>query len=307
MSNNKQDYEEVWNTVSETTELDIFKAYGVLEEPEDKGETPEQDPKPDSIPTDGSPATSAATQPEAASVSGEADPKSEDQCLESKQESGGTGGTVRTEAGLIDPETGEVVEESFILAKLGWTEMPDLPNQPTAAQIEQFEDKVDQLVDRVLGYEEKAARYRAAAEARCKHLDGAAAFWTENFLIPMAKKLGPHKLKKFKSGANAGQYNGKTMNLASGSIGFTKAGGWGAPDSDLIKAHIKKVGIENFESINAKDSVSYDYQKLIAELNAGNLKQIPGTKYSAPDEFAKVEIKIPTAPKKKEEAKNGNQ
>ena len=68
---------------------------------------------------------------------------------------------VSTEQGLIDPETGELLEPSFILEKLGWTEMPALNNDSTDAVIRDFESKLDQMVDRVLSCQEKPADSQA--------------------------------------------------------------------------------------------------------------------------------------------------
>jgi len=355
VSNNKQDYEEVWNTVSETTELDIFKAYGVLEEPEDKGETPEQDPKPDSIPTDTSPATSAIDQPEAASASGEVkkklakelvqtlglatqpviseepassakpqmlsgdggtdDPKSQSSTsvvdaaqgqesqMDASADDDGGGGPVITEAGLIDPETGEILEPSLILKKFGWTEYPKLGKMATVEELASFEEKLDQVADKILSHMERASRYRAAAELKCKPYDGAAAFWHEQFFVPMSKMLGPHKLQKTKTG----KYKSKTMVLNSGCVKFTKGGGWSIYDSAMLKEHIKKTGLEAFKIIEAKEVVQYSHSKCISALNKGKLKDLPGTQHKAIDDFATVKLVAPGAADSKEEADNGDE
>lgn len=334
MSNNKQIYEEVWNTVEQTTELDIFKAYGVLEEPEDKKE---EDPKSTTDTTSAPLADvlSADTMSQPVSADGEASPKpaspdvdaspapggdggtdspkslsasdaaqGQESPMDANVDNGGDGGPIRTEAGLIDPDTGELLEPSFIMEKFGWTEYPKLGKMATVDELAIFEEKLDQVADKILSHMEKAARYRAAAELKCKPYDGAAAFWHEQFFVPMSKMLGPHKLQKNK----AGKYKSKTMVLNSGCVKFTKGGGWSIHDSAMLKEHIKKTGLEAFKIIEAKEVIQYSHPKCISALNKGKLKDLPGTMHKAIDDFATVKLVAPGAPEpKEEEADNGDQ
>lgn len=198
---------------------------------------------------------------------------------------GGLTEPVKTDAGLIDPETGELVSESLIMRKFGWTEMPSLPEKPTKEQLDAYQDKIDQIGDRVLNHRERAARYRAQAEERCKPLDSAADFWDDNFVKPMAKALGKHRMP----------VKGKTLHLPSCSVKYTQSGGAYVHDSDLVKKHIFATGMDKFAAIEAELVVSYDYSKLIAALNRGTLKDIPGTGMKPKDPLAKVTVVSPSA------------
>lgn len=209
---------------------------------------------------------------------------------------------VETDQGLIDPDTGEVLEPSFILRKFGWTEMPALGKDPTHEELAHFEAQLDQLVDKVLSHQERTARYRAACEQRCKPYDEAAKFWTEQFLVPLSKQLAPYRLRK-----NAkGEYKGKTLTLNSGCVKFVKSGGAFVHDAELVKQHIQEVGLSAFAAVGARTVVQYNYPKLISALNKGVLKDIPGTGIEPMDEFARVKVVTPKASvtEPKEESEN---
>ncbi|MDE2100184.1 MAG: hypothetical protein KGL39_23210 [Patescibacteria group bacterium] len=211
---------------------------------------------------------------------------------------------IRTEAGLIDPETGENIDPSFIFRKFGWTEMPALSKDSSPEEIAQFEAKLDQVVDRVCSYRERTARWTAANELRCKPYNGAADFYEEQFIRPMARALAPHRLKTFQSGKKKGQYNGKTMALCSGAVSFRSAGGWKIFDALLVKKHIAENGIEKFKAIDAEVTVTYDYNKLLSALNSGLLKDVGGTRKEAKDELAKVSVVSPKAATQPEESQD---
>lgn len=199
--------------------------------------------------------------------------------------------TVRTEAGVVDPETGELVDESFIKRKFGWTELPVLAADATYEQIAAFERRLDEVVDRASSHKERAARYRSNCEARCAPLDKAAAFYEREFIVPMARMLAPHKLKTNKHG----EYTSKTLVLESGSISFKKGGGAAVSDRDQLAAHIEKVGLESFKDIKAERKVSWDSAKLLAALNKGVLKDLPGTTVLPVDHFATTTLVLSSA------------
>lgn len=203
----------------------------------------------------------------------------------------------RTDAGLIDPETGEIIEPSLILKKLGWTELPSLGPNPTPAEINEFEARLDDVVDRACSHRERAARYRAACEARCKPLDSAAEFWFEQFIRPMAKMLAPHRLKKNKKGG----YSTKTLTLQSGLVKFSKKGGAYVHDAKLLKEFINRDGVEKYKAIEAERAIVYSHNKLIAALNKGTLKNLPGTGIKPPDELAEVKLALPGATESQQE------
>ncbi|MBX9937685.1 MAG: hypothetical protein K2Y32_00445 [Candidatus Obscuribacterales bacterium] len=192
----------------------------------------------------------------------------------------------RTEAGLVDPETGEVIEPSFILQKFGWTELPVLRDGATKEQVDAFEQKLDQVVDRAYGHLEKAARYRAACEARCKPYDGAAQFYFEQFIQPMARMLAKYRLKTNKKG----EFVGKTMTLPSGPVKFSQTGGAQIFDREKIVEHIKAKGFEAFKNINARPSVDFNSRTLLSLINKGALTDIPGTKVVPKDPLGKCSL-----------------
>jgi hypothetical protein len=202
----------------------------------------------------------------------------------------------RTEAGLVDPETGEVIEASFILQKFGWTELPVLKADATREQVAAFEEKLDQVLDRMCGHLEKAARYRAACEKRCAPYDGAAKFYDEQFVQPMARMLAVHKLKRNKKG----DFAEKTLVLASGMVKFTQGGGASIFDRNAIVKHLKERGLEHFKAINAREGVDFDSRKLLSLINKGELKDIPGTKLLPKDPLAKCKVVLPGAIEKEE-------
>ncbi|MDE1971138.1 MAG: hypothetical protein KGI50_06230 [Patescibacteria group bacterium] len=202
-------------------------------------------------------------------------------------------GEVKTEAGLIDPETGEIIEPSFIMRKLGWNELPLLSQNPTPAELDAFEAKLDQVVDRELGHREKVARWTAANEKRCEPFNKAADFWEQNFVIPMSKQLAPHRLPKYKTGKKQGEYSNKTLRLASGCIRFHAGGGAHIHDQELIKAHILKEGVDKFKSINARQEIVYDSRKLLSALNKGVFKDFPGTGMKPSEPLATVKVISP--------------
>lgn len=204
----------------------------------------------------------------------------------------------RTEAGLVDPETGEVIEASFILQKFGWTELPVLKADATREQVAAFEEKLDQVLDRMCGHLEKAARYRAACEKRCAPYDGAAKFYDEQFVQPMARMLAVHKLKRNKKG----DFAEKTLVLDSGLVKFTQGGGASIFDRNAIVKHLKERGLEHFKAINARDGVDFDSRKLLSLINKGELKDIPGTKLLPKDPLAKCKVVLPGAVEKEEDS-----
>lgn len=273
-------YNAVWNTIEESSEVaeeDIFGAFGmpVSDAPEipksgDAEPATEQEPAAET-------AAPAASAPALAPI------------------------PVRTDAGLTDPETGELLEKSFIMEKLGWVKMPELPKNPTVAELDAFEAKINQVGDRMVKHMLLAAHWRNQTELKCEPFDKAADFWWTNFVKPMSDLLGPHRLPKITRGERKGEYREKTMHLSSCSIQFTKSGGYYQHDADAIRKHIQEKGVQNFPEIDAEVAVKYDWQKLMDVLGTEKYKDFPGTGHRPKNEFAKAELKIPmlSASKKK--------
>jgi hypothetical protein len=227
--------------------------------------------------------------------------------------------TVLTDAGLIDPSTGEMLDPSLIYRKFGWTEFPTIPPRPDDpeelaedatkeqkaaydksvealdeyyAAVRSFEAKLDQVIDKALGHKERTARYRAACEKRCEPYDKAGKFWDEQFVQPMARLLAPHKLPKDKNG----DYSKKTLVLPSGAVKFTTTGGgWIVTDKEAVLADIKKKGIKKFAAIGAVQELKYDHNKLVAALKSGTVKDVAGTQKSEPDPFGSAKLITPSA------------
>ena len=222
------------------------------------------------------------------------DPKSPADAETATDPTGGASAEpIATNIGLVDPETGELIEPTFIFKKFGWTEMPSLGKNPTKEEVDKFEAQLDQVVDRMMTNQDQAARRRAATELKCKPYDDAARFWYEQYIVPMGKLLGPHRLEKDKKG----NYKGKTVVLGSGCIKFTQTGGYSVHDKNLVIAHIlANGGVEKFPEIGAKTEVTYSYPKLVAALNKGTFKDWPGTVKRDKDPFAKVTVVRPGAP-----------
>lgn len=204
---------------------------------------------------------------------------------------------VRLESGLIDPTTGEMLEQSFILRKFGWTELPVLTANSTREKVADFEEKLDQVVDRMSGHLEKAARYRAACEKRCAPYDGAAKFYDEQFVQPMSRMLAVHKLKRDKKG----NFSEKTLVLASGFVKFTQTGGATIVDKNAIVEHIKEKGVEQFKAINARPAIDFDSRKLLSLVNKGELKDVPGTQIVPKDPLGKAKVVLPGVAQTQEE------
>lgn len=213
---------------------------------------------------------------------------------------------VRTEAGLIDPETGEIIEPSLIFRKFGWSELPVLSVFPTKAELADFEAKLDQVAEVILSHTDKVERWTAANERRCTPYVKAAEFYTKSLLEPMARQLAPHALPKFKSGAKAGEYKRKRLDLPAGSVSFTTCGGAYVHDADLLKQHIAQVGCDQFAAIEAKPTISYSYPKLIAALNAGKFEALPGTGIEPKEPLGAVKVKSPIKKEAADETDNND-
>lgn len=210
---------------------------------------------------------------------------------------------IRTDAGKTDPGTGEVLDESLILRKFGWTAMPSLPTdrEPTPEELSEFEAKIDQVAERCAAQKQTAARWRAQVEKKCKPLDDTSNFWESQFVLPMSELLAAHRLPKFQSGARKGEYSKKTLHLSSCSIKFTAGGGYYQHDPELVRKHIEEKGVEQFLDIGAKQVINYDWKKLISALKKGTLKDIPGTGHRPETPFAKASMVIPGVSGKDEE------
>lgn len=239
---------------------------------------------------------------------------------------------IRTEAGLIDPETGMLIEPSLIMRRFGWTEMPFLPPPPgpkpeklpkkaSPEQIElheqemrvwmdwekkrfKFEEQLDQVLDLTLSYEERTTRWRASTELRCQPLDRAGEYYTETFIAPMARELAKYNLPRYKSGDKKGEYSKKTMPLFSGAIKFTAAGGYFVHDAEEVKKEIEKQGVAKYAAlIDAKLVVKYNHDKLMTALKNGavTISDLPGTGHKPKDDLAKVKAISPASKEKEDD------
>lgn len=197
---------------------------------------------------------------------------------------------IKTDAGLIDPETGEIIDPSFIFRKFGWTEFPQLAKDATQEQVKAYEDKLDQVAEEILWRRDKTSRWTAANNARCKPLEDYASFVEEQFAVPMAKALAPHRLPTYKTGKKKGEYSNKTLKLASGQIQFRQSGGAYIHDEKAILKHIEEKGVEQFSAINARAEINYSHTKLLTALNNGSLKEIPGTGINNVNPLAIVKV-----------------
>lgn len=125
--------------------------------------------------------------------------------------------------GLVDPESGEVVQRGWVLDALGWLDFPTEPTKEAAAQI------LDLMRTRYL---DPAARYRAQAEKMAAPLEKRAANLEQLFgpyLDAVGKKFLPTHKSDSKPDAKqphkAGDFSKKTLDLLTGSISWQKDGG----------------------------------------------------------------------------------
>lgn len=200
---------------------------------------------------------------------------------------------IRTEAGLVDPETGEIIEPSLIMRKFGWSELPILGSNPSNAELETFAAKIEQVAEIVFSHQEKVRRWTAAAAIRCEPYTKAAEFYQKNFLEPMARQFAEYALPRYKSGAKKGEFSKKTLPLEAGCLQFTAKGGAFVHDAAELKRYIASEGVEKFKSIGAEPTITYSYPKLIAALNKGDLKNLPGTGVEPKNPLASVKLVNP--------------
>ena len=107
--------------------------------------------------------------------------------------------------------------------------------------------------------------------------------------MPRARQLAPHKLQRYKKGKNMGKFKEKSLNLASGSVSFRKAGGYFIHDKEELRRYV----LDNL--VACRDFVTYDRESVIARLEAGTLKNIPGTGEKPEDQLAVCKVKLPGA------------
>jgi hypothetical protein len=198
---------------------------------------------------------------------------------------------------MVDPETGEVVERPAILKKLGWTEFPTLPENPSSQDLEAFELKLDQIVDRITSHQLEIEKLTKQLEKRIAPRHKAMGWWLK-FLEPLAIQLAEKRLPRYKSGQKAGQFSKKTLHLESGSVEFEKGGGYSLFDYSEFKAYVEKEGIEKFKEYGAEKVVSMNYPKLAAAVRAGKFKDAPGVKHEEEKPLAKVKVSAPDLSKK---------
>lgn len=200
----------------------------------------------------------------------------------------------------VDPDTGEVVEMPKALQKLGWTEFPRLPMEPSKDQLADFEQKLEVVTDKIARSIKDAERYRAQLMKRidelCKPLEGVRDYW-QTVGTPMAQALAVHKLPRYKSGEKKGQYSKKTMTLATGSWSFTAAGGFTISDYELVKAEVAKQGVDKFTEYGAKEVVTMNYSKFKSAVAKGVFKDFPGTAWQEPNPLAKAKVVLAEAKK----------
>jgi len=125
-------------------------------------------------------------------------------------------------AGLIDPETGAVVDRPWILDAVGLLDFPDKPNK----------GELDKIIDAIrTKWLDPAARYRAQAEKLAGAKEKRAAMVLEvfgKFIDACGAEYLPRYQSDSKEGSKSqhkkGDFSGKTLVLTSGSIGWTKDG-----------------------------------------------------------------------------------
>lgn len=118
----------------------------------------------------------------------------------------------------IETDTGEVVTVAYFLELLGIAELPAQPDREIAEKI------LDVMHTRYL---DPAKRYREQAEKRAAPLEKSAA-QMEAFFGPYLDSCGDKFLPRYGARAkaeNQGKFSSKTLDLATGSISWTKAGG----------------------------------------------------------------------------------
>jgi hypothetical protein len=208
---------------------------------------------------------------------------------------------------MVDPETGEVVERPAVLAKLGWTEFPKLPENPTKEDLDKFEEKLDQIVDRITAHQLAIAKYQEQLEKRIKPRQGAIDWWSK-VLEPLAIDLAEKRLPRYKSGTKQGQFSKKTLHLSSGSIEFEKGGGYSFHDYNEFKAYVKAQGVEKFKEYGAEEAVILNYNKIRAAVRAGKFPDAPGVKHEQEKALASINVTRPDLKKKKgqDEVQDGN-
>lgn len=190
-------------------------------------------------------------------------------------------------AGLVNPVTGEVIERSWLLDKLGWLDFPTEPSRECAAAIVDLQNTL---------YLGPAARYRSNAEnlaapleKRAKDLD---AFFGPYLDACGEKFLGKHKSDSrvdAKSQHKAGDFKEKTLKFVTGSISWSKEGGPCVTDPPKFHAWLaEKRGellvlkekntpeaLEEMKALEAKyglklvTEVAYDKEKCAKELPPG--------------------------------------
>lgn len=121
--------------------------------------------------------------------------------------------------GKINPETGEIVDRSWILKILGWADFPK-PGEFTKEHATDIVRVVNMM------WLTPARIYREQAEKMAAPLEKKAAFFDEIF-GPLLDKLGDKELPRVKKvdSPNYGKFREKTLHLATGSISWTKGGG----------------------------------------------------------------------------------
>lgn len=191
---------------------------------------------------------------------------------------------------MVD-ENGEVVDFPALLLRLGWRDYPQLSEKPTAAELEEHQKKIDQVLEMINERRDKTNRWRMQCEARCKPVDSSANFW-EDFIRAASIDLGRKAIRRIQSGKRAGQLFTKSIKLESGTIQFRKAGGWSIHDHDGLREDLAKFDDAKLAEYHANRRVHVDvkkFLKLVAE--KPEIKNIVrGLQFVNPDEFATVKI-----------------
>lgn len=190
----------------------------------------------------------------------------------------------------VDPETGEV-ELHGMLRALGWSEYPQVSNNPTSAEVENLREKVDQVIDIINTCRESATRYRNQAEARAKEKEDRADSY-DNFIKPLQFALGRLALPRIKSGKNQGKLKQKTLHLPSGDLKFSIVGGWKVVHhGDLEKKLIADLEAKAVtkEQVYARQEWHFNWKKLLKDIaDNQNAKKLPGVAFTPVDELGSV-------------------
>jgi hypothetical protein len=212
---------------------------------------------------------------------------------------------VRTDAGdLVDLETGEVIKSIHADARdilFGHLVPPDISQPLDKTQTRALEDCVDAAVEKIANQAARAQAYRDQAEKKAKPIDRRVSRYME-LLKPWACKLAEMTLPRFKtpqkSGAKAGDFSRKTVDLSRASLKFTKTGGSYAYDERALLTWLEsEPALRGFYEKRVKNIVELevDIEKLLERIEKDEYwkSSAPEITRIEADDFAKMSLVLP--------------